>query len=227
MRKFRLGVVALAVVALTAGGAGGALAKGKPGGGSSAVSLKFWRNDGTTTSTGFTPGTSADGDRKAVTVDGGSPGSAADAISAISFENWWGQSLTAVQSLKISTQLPLAGGSPRISVLLGDATGASDGHTLFLDPNYCNSENANGWRTSNWRGGVSCTIWDEAGNSYTGVPSSTDGSGVTTPARSAWDVMAASPEHAGETVYDADVVQDQPIQSRVDRITLDSQVFSK
>ena len=84
--------------------------------GGSQVTLKFWHLDGTTTATGFTSGTSADGGGKAVTVDGGSTSAATDAIYAVSFEGWWGQPLSAVSGLKISTQEPLTGGSPRISV---------------------------------------------------------------------------------------------------------------
>jgi hypothetical protein len=134
-----------------------------------------------------------------------------------------------VNSLKISTQEPLTGGSPRISVTLSSASdGTWDKGTLFLDPNYCNTSNSNGWRMSNWRGGVLCTIWDDQGRSYTGTSAVYDQFGaLVSPAVSAWDVMLQSGDHAGEFVYYAYVIQDQPIRSRVDRITLDSKVFTK
>ena len=227
MRRNRwvLAAAASAVVLL----AGAAPAAAKPGG--NQVSLKFWRLDGSTTATGFTSGTSADGGGKAVTLDGGTAGAAANDIYAISFEGWWGQPLSAVSSLKISTQEPLTGGSPRISVTLtttSDFSAGWDAGTLFLDPNYCNTSNSNGWRMSNWRGGVLCTIWDDQGRSYTGTSAVYDQYGtLLQPAVSAWDVMLASGDHAGHFVYYAFVIQDQPIRSRVDRITLDSKVFTK
>lgn len=199
--------------------------------GGSQVSLKFWRLDGTTTATGFTSGASADGGGKAVTVDGGSGDAAANDIYAVSFEGWWGQPLSAVSSLKISTQEPITGGSPRISVTLSSTSSGTSGWdmgTLFLDPNYCNTSNANGWRMSNWRGGVLCTIWDDQSRSYTGVSATYDQYGtLLTPALSAWDVMLLSGDHTGAYVYYAYVIQDQPIRSRIDRITLDSKVFTK
>ena len=199
--------------------------------GGAQVTLKFWRLDGTTTATGFTSGTSADGGGTAVTVDGGSPDAAANDIYAISFEGWWGQPLSRVSSLKISTQEPITGGSPRISVTLSTTSSGSSGWdagTLFLDPNYCNTSNANGWRMSNWRGGVQCTIWDDQGRSYTGISAIYDQYGtLLSPAMSAWDVMLASGDHSGAFVYYAYVIQDQPIRSRIDRITLDSKVFTK
>ena len=174
------------------------------------MSLKYWHADGSTsTGDGFTKGTSADGDRQAISLDGTATASPS-AIDAVSFENWWGQQLSAVQQLKISTQEPLTGGSPRISIETGDSTGAADGDVLYLDPNYCNSSNSNGWRTSNWRGDQTCVVWDAEGRSYAG-----------------WNAMVASPEHASQTIYYAFVIQDQPLVSRVDRITLDSKVFTK
>jgi hypothetical protein len=103
-----------------------------------------------------------------------------------------------------------------------------DAGTLFLDPNYCNTSNSNGWRTSNWRGGVLCTIWDDQGRSYNGTSAIYDQYGtLLAPAVSAWDVMLTSGDHTGHYVYYAFVIQDQPIRSRVDRITLDSKVFTK
>jgi len=50
---------------------------------------------------------------------------------------------------------------------------------------------------------------------------------LVTPAVSAWDVMLQSGNHTGDFVYYAYVIQDQPTRSRVDRITLDSKVFTK
>lgn len=227
--KRLLSTVAVAAMVLMFGAAPSFAAKG---GGGSQVTLKYWHLDGTTTATGFTLGSSADGGGKAVTLDGGTAaGVTANAINAISFEGWWGQPLSAVNSLKISTQEPLAGGSPRISVTLSTTSSGSSGWdagTLFLDPNYCNTSNANGWRTSNWRGGVLCTIWDDQGRSYTGQSATYDTSGVLlTPAVSAWDAMLQTGDHAGAFVYYAYVIQDQPIVSRVDRITLDSKVFTR
>jgi hypothetical protein len=195
----------------------------KPPPGPPAPFLKFWYLDGhTALKGGFTGPVGSDGDRKSINVDAttiNDPVPNPNAIYAVSFENWWGQSLVAVQQLKINTQEPLAGGSPRISVTLSttaDGSSGWDAGTLFLDPNYCNSSNANGWRTSNWRGGANCTTWDDQGRSYAG-------NGVL----SGWDVMLASGDHAGAFVYYAYIVQDQPIGDRVDRITLDSLVFTK
>ncbi|HWL35557.1 MAG TPA: hypothetical protein VNQ77_05135 [Frankiaceae bacterium] len=226
MRRHRWMLVAAATAAVMLASTTPATAK--PG---SQVTLKFWRLDGTTTATGFTSGPSADGGGKAVTLDGGTTGAAANDVYAISFEGWWGQPLSAVSSLKVSTQEPLTGGSPRISVTLSTTSSGSSGWdagTLFLDPNYCNTSNANGWRTSNWRGGVLCTIWDDQGRSYTGTSAVYDQYGtLLSPAVSAWDVMLASGDHAGHYVYYAFLIQDQPIRSRVDRITIDSKVFTK
>ena len=164
----------------------------------------------------FTQGDSADGDRKAITVDG----TGAHPISSIAFDNWWCQTLESVQQLKISTQEPVTPGSPRISIYLSDdvtgPTGTAgcnsstwNGHTLFLSPYYCNSSNGNGWRTSNWRGDSSCTLfYDTEPTGYAG-----------------WDAFTAA--HPNTYIWFAFVVQDEPQASRVDRIQLDSTLFTK
>jgi hypothetical protein len=209
----RTTLLALALVCATAGPAVAKRPTGSPGG---PASLKFWRMDGTATTTGFTAGPSADAGKAAVTMDGGSAQVQPSDIFVVTFEGWRGQALGSVTGLSIATQDPVTSTSPRIVVSLSstpDLSSGNDRGSLTLSPGECGAS-VKGWRTSNWRSGTGCTIRDDRGHAYSG-------------AGSAWDAMLQSGDHAGEYVHYAYVIQDQQTRSRVDRITLDGQVFTK
>jgi hypothetical protein len=232
-------------LAILVAAAGGAVAKGPGsgggghGGGGSAgpLSLRFTNCAGHYTGDGngdvvdgFTTGTSVDGGKKAVTLDGAncfnttvSP----SAVDGIGFRGFWDIGLAAVTALKVSFQGPLTqGGSPRISIELYDGTTSTGTNNVFLDPASCGSPNGNGWYTSDFRNAVACTITDTGGHSYTGTAAYTDGLAVYHPAVSAWDAMLATADHALDQIWYAYAVADQATVNRIDRITLNGQVFT-
>jgi hypothetical protein len=179
---------------------------------------------------GFTRGTSVDGGKMAVTLDGAncfnttvSPTS----VAAIGFRDFWEIGLDEVTALKASFTAPLTqGGSPRISIELYDGTTYVGDNNLFLSPSTCGSPNGNGWITADFRNSASCSFTDSAGHVYTGTPAYTDGSLVFHPAVSAWDNMLASGDHSGDKIWYAYAIADQSTVNRIDRITLNGQVFT-
>lgn len=171
--------------------------------------LRCVQQDGFTVNPCFTSGPdqpSADGGGKSIKLDGRPENPTA--TSGVAFDGWWNQTLESVQQLKISTHEPVTGGSPRISIYLSDIVDGPVTHTIFLSPFYCGSSNSNEWRMSNWRSDPSCIIWDEAGLSYTG-----------------WNAYTAA--YPGLVIWFAFVIQDEPQLSYVDRIQLDSKLFTK
>jgi len=211
---------------------------GKGGGNTSGpYSLRFYNcaNDytdygSTGTVNTFTSGTSVDGGKKAVTVDGANCFGAnpiASHVYAIGFRNFWDITLDNVTSLKMSTSNPLTqGGSPRISIELYDGTNYTGSNTLFLDPSTCGTPNGNGWTTSDFRSAVGCSFTDSANHTYAGTPGYYDTNSVWVPPVSAWDAMLQSGDHTGDQIYYAYVIADEPTVNRVDRITLNGQTFT-
>jgi hypothetical protein len=218
-RAFVIGGTALALV--MSGGVSAMAAPGNSGGhgGGGAkgpYSLLFGNCSGGVVATGFTQGPSVDGGKRSVNVNGAdcyadSPG--ANSIASVAFQGFWDITLdSGVSSLKMSTLGPLTqGGSPRISVELydGNVDNYTGLNTLFLDPSTCGTPNGTGWTNSDFRHGTNCTITDSLGNSY-----------------SNWDAMLASRDHLGDQIWYAYVIADQPTVNRVDRITLNGQLFT-
>lgn len=177
--------------------------------------LRCVQADGLTQNPCFSAGSSADGGGQSIKLDTVN----ANGTTGVAFDNWWCQKLESVQQLKISTQEPVTAGSPRISMYLSDANctltydANSNPNTLFLSPYYCNSSNANGWRMSNWRSDASCTLF------YNNEPTGYAG----------WNAFTAS--HPNMTIWFAFVIQDgdpqPPAINHVDRIQLDTQLFTK
>ena len=207
-------VAPAAAYAAKGGGGGGG---GHGGGSAGPYSLKFYHCDGTEGADGFTRGTSVDGGGKAITLDGGNcaAGVQNNNPAAVGFWNFWddgtnGKTLADVQAIKMSTQLPLTqGGSPRISIELfdGDPSHYDGTNNVFLDPATCGSPNGKGWINSDFTGSPGCTMTDTSGHTYAN-----------------WAAMLA--DHGADHIWYAYVIADQPTVNRIDRITLDSQIFT-
>ena len=248
-----------AAVALFFTGVGGASAAkgggGKPPSTTGPYSLRFYNCAGDYTGNpvgltvdGFTTGTSVDGGKKAVTLDGANcfatpPSTTSTA--AIGFRDFWDMPLIGVSALGMSAQGPFTqGGSPRISVTMADFAYALDSSYLdqsviYLDPRACGSPNANQWYTADFRNSASCTIYAHlvdtasaavaatfsdydggSSTSYTGVPGHFDLSNVWVPPVSAWQVMLGSGDFGSTWIWYAFAIADEPTVNRVDRIIL-------
>lgn len=177
-------------------------------------------------------------------ADSADPKSSSLAFSAgdyLTFWNYWHDPAAkrtlsaATAQYKVSWKGQLTGGSPRINVFLADATGAMTGEYLFLDPSACvESTNSKGWSVSNFQAsGARCTIYDSAGNAFTGTDA---GLGVDGLVGTADDVAAtramdlALAGKVGQYVYFSYLLNDHPDgtpEVLLDRITFGGSVLTK